>query len=382
MAMTEDFKIIKKTFHHDVVEGTHYEIGKQQAELLLKRAPKSVEWLTKKDNDPKKLGFENFKEQEDFYEEYCPGIIEEFNGFAEGLGVKTHDLSLFGPPIFIHSNCSQIAVTSPITKDNHVYAARSYEFFHNMDDLRLITTRVKGKPKTIGFSSFVLGRQDGINEHGFSVTFTGGGTFKTKPKNTGFQFFLIMRSMLDNCKSVDDAVKYLEKVPVNGYWNFLMTDKDSNAALAQFYDQDFAIKKIGKDTEEKMIYSGNHYRLPEMVKYQEFAGDWILKNSIKRCETIEAALSTAAPNITKENIRKLLSEPLYKGVCGYYYTDYFGTLYTIIFDLTELKADICFGIPTHNEWQQPFTFDDPVGVKKYQAIFPDISIKTDELWSD
>lgn len=380
--MSEKYKIIKKTFHHDVVEGTHYEIGKQQAEYLKERAPKSVEWLTKKDIDPKKLGFNNFEELEDYYEEFCPGIIDEFNGFADGLGVKIHELSLFGPPIYVHSNCSQIAVTSQITKDNHVYVARSYEFSHKQDDLRLITTRIKGKTKTIGFSGFILGRNDGMNEHGFSVTFTGGGTFKSKPKNTGFQFFLIVRSLLDNCKTVDDAIKYLEKVHVHGYWNFLMTDKSDNAALAQFYDHDYAIKRIGKDTNEKMIYSGNHYRLPEMVKYQEYAGDWILKNSTKRCEIIESTLSSVAPNITKENIRKLLSEPLYKGVCGYYYTDYFGTLFSIIFDLTDLKADICFGIPTHNEWQKPFTFDDPVGVKKYQTIFPDISIKTDELWSD
>lgn len=380
--MTNEFNIIKKTFHHDVVEGTHYEIGKQQAEYLKERAPKSVEWLTKKDLDPKKLGFNNFEELEDHYEEFCPGIIDEFNGFADGLGVKPRELSLFGPPIFAHSNCSQIAITSPITKDNHVYVARSYEFNHTQDDFRLLTTRIKGKAKTIGFTGFVLGRNDGMNEYGFCVTFTGGGTFKSKPKNTGFQFFLIVRSLLDYCKTVDDAIKYLEKVPVHGFWNFLMTDKSDNAALAQFYDQDYAIKRIGKDYTEKMIYSGNHYRLPEMVKYQEYAGDWILKNSTKRCEIIESALSSAAPNITKENIRKLLSEPIYKGLCGYYYTDYFGTLFSIIFDLTDLKADICFGIPTHNEWQKPFTFDDPVGVKKYQAIFPDISIKTDELWSD
>jgi len=380
--MTEEYNIIKKTFHHDVVEGTHYEIGKQQAELLKKRRPESENWFAKKDIDPKKLGFNNFKELEDYYEEYCPGIIEEFTGFAEGMGIKLQELSLFGPPIYFHSNCSQIAITSPITIDNHVYVCRSYEYHHNQDDLRLITTKIKGKTKTIGFSSFLLGRTDGLNGHGFCITFTGGGTFKSKPKDTGFQFFLIVRSLLDNCKTVDEAIKYLEKVPVHGFWNFLMTDRNDNAALAQFYDNDYEIKRIGKETEEKMIFSGNHYRLPKMIKYQKFAGDWILKNSTKRCEIIESSLSSAAPNIAKEDLWKLLSTPIYEGVSGYYYTDYFGTLFSIIFDLTDLKADICFGIPTHNEWQKPFTLDDPIGVKEYEAIFPDKSIKTDELWSD
>ena len=35
-----------------------------------------------------------------------------------------------------------------------------------------------------------------------------------------------------------------------------------------------------------------------------------------------------------------------------------------------LKADVCFGAPTHNEWRS-FALDEPVGVKEYSAIFPD-----------
>ncbi|NHJ48180.1 MAG: linear amide C-N hydrolase [Asgard group archaeon] len=377
--MSEGFNIINKKFHHDVVEGTHYEIGKQQAELLKNRNPDVVKWFSKNQIDPKNMGFKDFNELEALYDEYCPGIIDEFQGFSDGLGIDLHELSLFGPPIYKQGNCSQMAVAPSITKNNHVYVGRSYEFNQVEDDFRLITTRIKGKTKTTGFSSFTMGRLDGINNHGFCVSFTGGGTFKTKAKGTGFQFFLITRSMLDNCKTVDEAVKFLKKVPVNGFWNFMVTDKHGNAALAQFFEDDFEIKQISEETKEKMIFSGNHYRLPKMIKYQKFAGDWILKNSTKRCEIIESTLSEAAPDITKETIRKILSNPLYDGVCGYYYSDYFGTLFSIIFDLTDLKADICFGIPTHNKWLH-FGFDDPIGVKQYDAILPNKSIKTDTLF--
>jgi hypothetical protein len=118
-----------------------------------------------------------------------------------------------------------------------------------------------------------------------------------------------------------------------------------------------------------------------MVKYQKYAGDWILKNSKKRFELIGTNLSHAAPNISKENIRKLLSREIYDGVCGHYYTDYFGTLFSIIYDLTDLKTSVCFGAPTHNDWQKPFSLDDPIGVNHFSAIFPDKSIKSDQLWT-
>ncbi|MGD8566443.1 MAG: hypothetical protein PVF96_08855, partial [Candidatus Bathyarchaeota archaeon] len=58
-----------------------------------------------------------------------------------------------------------------------------------------------------------------------------------------------------------------------------------------------------------------------------------------------------------------------EGVCDHYYSDYFGTLWSMIFDLTCRETEICFGAPTHNEWSS-FTFNDPIGVKKYPATFP------------
>ena len=59
--MSNEYNMIKKKFHHDVVEGTYYEIGKQQAEIMKKRRPESANWFAKKDIDPRKLGFNNFE---------------------------------------------------------------------------------------------------------------------------------------------------------------------------------------------------------------------------------------------------------------------------------------------------------------------------------
>ena len=42
----------------------------------------------------------------------------------------------------------------------------------------------------------------------------------------------------------------------------------------------------------------------------------------------------------------------------------------MIFDLTDINVEVCFGAPTHNDWHK-FTLDDPVGVKEYHVKFPD-----------
>jgi predicted choloylglycine hydrolase len=331
-------------------------------------------------NRPKEKGFNDFKELQAFYEEHCPGITDEILGLANGLGAAPDKLRLYNPPIYYSDNCSQFAVLSSVTDDGHVYVGRSYEFNQKENDFRLCTVRVRRKTKHMGFTEFLLGRDDGMNDHGLCVTFAGGGTFKREPKNKGFNFFLVVRALLDNCKTVAESVEHLKKIPVSGYWNFLLTDRDSNAALVQFFDGKYGVSQINRDSTEQCLFSTNHYVLPDMVKYQKYAGDWILKNSKKRFELIGATLSRAVPNVSKEDIRSLLSKEIYDGVCGHYYTDYFGTLFSIIYDLTDLKTDICFGAPTHNDWQNQFSLDGPIGVNRYPAIFPDKSIKLDQLW--
>ena len=63
----------------------------------------------------------------------------------------------------------------------------------------------------------LVGRDDGMNEHGLCVTFSGGGTLKKEPTKAGFPFFLVVRALLDNCKTVAEALKHLEKMPVYGF---------------------------------------------------------------------------------------------------------------------------------------------------------------------
>jgi len=378
--LNHEYRIVRRDFQHVVLEGSSYEVGVQQGEILKAKNPSEAKWFASAKVEPKKLGFSDFEELMAFYEKYCHGINDEIKGLADSLGVGPERLQIYNPPVYQPGRCSQLAVLSPITHDKHIYVGRSYEYHHEKNDFRLCTIRIKGKVKHIGFSEFLLARDDGMNEYGLCITFTGGGTFKREATKKGFGFFLVVRALLDNCKTVAEALRHLEKMPISGYWSFLMTDKENNAALAQFFDGEYHTKRVGPNSSEQCLFSTNHYVLPDLVKYQKYAGDWILKNSKRRFELIGTRLSRESPSISKEAIRELLSKEIYHGLCGHYYDDYFGTLFSIIFDLSDLKANVCFGAPTHNRWQGPFSLDEPVGVNDYSAILPDKSIKLDELW--
>lgn len=323
--------------------------------------------------DFKKMGFRDSEELQAFFEECCPELNEEMKGFADSLGVKVSEMPFYSATYQVPNKCSQMAALSSVTNDEHVYVGRSYEWIHTEEDLRLCTTRVKGKAKHIGFSIFLFGRADGVNEHGVSVSFTGGGIFGIPLKQRGFQSHLIIRSILDNCKSVDDAIELIQRLPISGFFNLLIVDRNSNAVLAEFADGTCDIKQIKNDSMDKCLFSTNHYTLPLTVKSNEH-NCGIIENSQKRYQLIASTLKKAEPEISKETLITILSKKFPKGVCDHFYTDYFGTIWSMIFDLTCAKAEICFGAPTHNEWR-PFILDEPVGIKKYHAVFPNIRSK-------
>ena len=190
---------------HEIEKGTAYEVGKKQGEILKKneemraRIERTISSFlsqlgASKDGrpDPKTIGFQDFEELQGFFEEYCPGLNEEMQGFSDGIGVEIGEVPFYGATYHVPKNCSQVAVLSSVTNDKHVYVGKSYEWTHTEEDLRLCTTKVKGKAKHIGFSTFLFGRADGLNEHGVSVTFTGGGIFGVPYKEKGFQNHLVI----------------------------------------------------------------------------------------------------------------------------------------------------------------------------------------------
>ncbi len=369
-----EYNLIPKKYYHVVLEGTSYEIGQQIADLLYKDNKLPLQLLTSGVSDPQKLGFKDFKDVQAFMEEFCPGINEEMQGLADRLDVNVkqifyYDWILSGPPDMF--GCTHFSVLGKATADNHTLTGRSYEWYAEQEDFVLYTTRVKGKPKHIGFSGLTFGRVEGLNEYGLSVTLSNGGIFGKKLRNTrGFVFWFVIRTLLENCKNVEEATKFIKEIPILGFPNFIISDS-RNILLIECADGVKAFKKIDSDSEEYHLSASTSFTLPETVEFNKFNIPIRLNGSIWRLGFVESELKKAYPEITKETIRNILSKNIPQGVCGHWYSDGFGTTWALIFDNTDPHAEVCFGAPTHNEWHT-FNFDDPIGIREYDAILPDL----------
>jgi predicted choloylglycine hydrolase len=374
------------SFIHTVIEGTPYEVGRQQGEQL-KKDKRRAGFLT-----PTLPFLDGYSQREaqralDYIEKYCPGLREEIQGAADGFGIPVEQVAFLGGknkksgsssiPVNESAsstnqprgskNCSQLVVLPSATEDNHLYVAQNTDCGLTDLDMRLCTTRVRGKPAHIGFSDMIFGRSVGINEHGLCVT-TSWGAPMMWPRCEGLPYFAVVRSLLDRCSNVDEALHTLDSIPVAWCTNFIVSDGSGVAALIEVAGEDRAVKRIGKGSSDHFLCATNHFTFPELHAYSTNRR----RESVIRRQTIESRMGAAVPQATKETIRDLFSGPFPDGVCLHHYSDGLGTLWSTIFDITEISLEVCFGAPSSekNQWRT-FGLQDPIGITQYKAHFPD-----------
>ncbi len=348
-------------FHHVVLEGSAYEVGRAQGQACLEN-PGFLQFMTSPLADTPPASKARADETMAFFDRHCPGVNEEISGFADAVGVAPEQIVYYAFSHQRQGNCSQFAVLPARTTDGRIYIGRSYEWDFN-DDLRLVTTRVPGRAAHIGFSLLFFGRIDGFNEHGLVVTMSAGAP-GVKVDEDGLRFWAVIRTLLDRCHDVDDALDLLAGIPISFNLNLLLADKGGQAALVEIFCSKRAIKRIDPGCGEPVLIATNHYNHPDMLPYDQ-GRMW---QSVARYQALERALRATAP-VGREEIRRVLSSPLPDGVCCHYYENTLGTLWSVIYDVAAGEAEIAFGSPQCNPWRS-FGLHDPVGVRPYPALFP------------
>jgi predicted choloylglycine hydrolase len=369
--MSGEYAITEGEFEHVVLEGTPYQVGRMQGDILKQNDEQAIASFGSSDLHPEKGGFKNFAEMQKLYEKCCPGVNDEMQGFADSLGVPPEKVFYYRDCYSLPGNCSHMVALAPVTADGHVYVGRSYETSLDGAELRLCTTRVKGKAHHIGFSSCLFGRRDGINHHGLSVTMSGGfsaGMPWEWPKGRGFDYPIVVRSLLDHCQTVSEALELLQGIPAHFYVNLIVADRSSHAALVEFAGYQRAVKQLSGSTGDGYLVATNHYTMPDLLEHNTNEGT--MGHSVPRHDFIRSRLEASVPNVDKETLRSILTTEHAPGCCFPYYAYGMGTLWSMIFDLSAGNVEICFAAPTHNEWRL-FTLDDPAGVTRYRARFPD-----------
>ena len=165
------------------------------------------------------FGLTQFNQASQCFRRWCPGLTQELAGFADALGCAPEQVLYYGMT-WLTPRCSHLALLPSMTASGHPMAARNYEFNDEAEDFTVIKTRITGKYTHIGTSVLGIGRDDGINEMGLTVTVSSSGfpvgplPEMRRPAVAGLQFWAVVRTLLENCRDVKEALSMLKDMPV------------------------------------------------------------------------------------------------------------------------------------------------------------------------
>ncbi|MFZ5352978.1 MAG: C45 family autoproteolytic acyltransferase/hydrolase [Bacillota bacterium] len=358
-------------YRHIVVEGASYEIGKELGEYIKQYHPELIDLFIKGNEYIKPASEMQVEKTIKLFEKYCPNINKEVNGFADSIGVNHKSIIYYSFSNVCSSNCGHFAVLPSKTTDRHLYVGRNYEWNTN-DELSLITTRAKGLNAHLGFSLLLFGRYEGINEYGLCITMSNGAPM-INSEEEGLRFWAVIRILLDICKTVDEAVELINELPISSHCNLIIADRNNNAVLAEISNSTKAYKRISPDTRDSYVCSTNHYTLDELQNHVRNR----MRQSIDRYNAIKECIDKKEA-VSKEDLRTILSAHMPDGLTCHYYEYGLGTLWSILFDVTKVQADVCFGSPVCNKW---YTFDlmKKPGITEYIAELP-FETADPEIW--
>ncbi len=366
----------KFPFTFVTLTGSSYEIGRQQGEAI-RRVPG---WAAFFASTPAEWTARYLEDLMQLYREFCPGITDEIQGLADGMGIRPEQVVYHSVTYLIPPRCSHVAILPRWTKTGHTLVGRSYEFGVENNDNRLCLTRAAGRYAHIGNSSILLGRLDGMNEHGLTVTMSAGGIPVSNlpgllpPEEKGLQFWAAVRSVLENCRTVAEGLELIQRFPFCGNPILILADAQGNAAKVEIFGSHRVVWQLDEASEPGFLCGTNHFTHPNMQKYHGQP----MKNSVQRYALIEDFINSASGKFDQADLVKLLSSHYPEGLCCHYYKEYFGTLHSMIMNPMDRTLSICFGSPLVNPWHR-FDFQTNIPHQTFEMKLPQAE-GFDQFW--
>ena len=204
--------------------------------------------------------------------EHFPEAVEEIRGITEVIGYNnelfTSWMICMGCCLEIHdSDCVEIrgCTAFSFVHNGVVYYGRDNDL---PPFLKKVSKSVYYKPENkisfiLNTSSFING-EEGINQYGLAaaMTFVMPKLEEIKP---GLNSVFLVRYILENCKTVEEGIEALKKLPAASSCNILLTDKSGMMVVVECNPISMHIRYPDKNKNgESFIVTVNHFTSKEM----------------------------------------------------------------------------------------------------------------------
>ncbi|MFW9923455.1 MAG: C45 family autoproteolytic acyltransferase/hydrolase [Candidatus Thorarchaeota archaeon] len=209
-------------------KGSYYDIGLFNGKQLIPQ---------KEHGFPPKFSQENLEKSKTYEREvndYCPGLLDEFLGMAEGARVDYQSIiALECTPFRLQPQCLVFGISGSYTRSGKPLLIRNHEWDEREGkNLTICSVHPKGKLASYGFTFHwpLVSRYGGINEAGLALSLASTSFHNFGP---GVIMNIAMRWILDNFKTTEEAVEFIKKIPKVWGTSYIIIDKNETLAKIQ-----------------------------------------------------------------------------------------------------------------------------------------------------
>ena len=338
--------------YHPRLEGNHYEMGFHYGSLLLKGGV-SFEEIIKLTDEQIEFGKESLK----ICEKVIPKICDEIRGLADGVKINYEMFASWLLSMYCFGD--EHGCTCLCFKDgDKIIFGRNGDMY---PELKATSESILYRPKEgnifLGHSTALISMEDGINEYGLAA----GMTFLL-PKNIkyGLNAGFLVRHILESCKNVNEAIDLLNTVPISSTQNIVLADKDGDMAVVECSSQKIIVRR----SEKNYLIASNHFVSSQMIgQHANPEENWY--HSLDRYNTIDVALNKTNGKESVLYAQEILSGK-YGFVCQYEKKLKFDTLWSVVYDLSELNVYCAEGNPSRKKYIEDTRLKWGISKKKKQ----------------
>ncbi len=305
------------------------------------------------------------KEQRAFIRARYPEILTELEGIAAGFALEASQLFRY-----LHCGIAQDMVdvaggTPPNTDPNECtsWAARHAEggalLGKNRDyraehiPIQRMFRQIEAAP--CGSAILCLGSlgspgsfSSGMNVHGLALADTNS---RTSDHGPGMLRYFLMPWLLEHCRTVDEAVENIRRIPHAGGGMLILADARGSMAAVELGHREVGVERA----EGWWIGRSNHFILDNTAP-----GNYIPayrreshNHSLRRYPALHARFGAITPPFTFESGRNMLSahkQDGQEGFCRHGEQDLGTTISGVLYHTASHTAQWCAGNPCEQDW--------------------------------
>jgi predicted choloylglycine hydrolase len=278
-------------------------------------------------------------------EKLVPKLCDEIRGLADGVRFPYETFACWLLTMYGFDDVHGCTCFCFSDRDK-TYLARNSDMF---PELKSTSESILYRPEQgfafLGHSTSMVQMEDGLNEQGLSV---GMNFMTTKNYKPGLNTGMVVRHILETCKTVNEAVELINQLPLSSTQNIILADKEGNMAVIECSPNRVVVRKL--EPADGYLISANHFIDPSMQEeHANPVDNWYLSKD--RYATVQKAMNEMPHGKDVAYAQQILSGKL-GFICQYEKQLNFDTIWSTVYSLNDLKIFCAEGNPSKVKFKE------------------------------